>query len=146
MKCQHNLAFTTALMYGLMFSLLTSFRAALRIRRFSKHSSGTGIPYLASSNSVLIASLEFSVLLGLAAASIQGLTWLLIASLSATFSIHPLGIALGASLLVVALLHLVLWNTRDIAHAILRRSLTSYGFWLGLPCLFFIVMTVLVFH
>ena len=136
------LAFTAALVYGLIFSLLTSLRAALRIRRITKQGSGTAMLYLANSNSVLIASLGFSLLIGLVAAFIQGLAWWLVVSLFAVFNVSPLVMALIVSILIVAGLHLILWNTQDIAHAILWRSLTSYGFWLGLPCLIFITITI----
>ncbi len=50
---------------------------------------------------------------------------------------------LGISFLIVALLHLLLWSSTGILHALIWRTLSAYLFWLGLPSLIFIGMTVL---
>jgi hypothetical protein len=136
-------ASTTALLYGLVFSLLAFLRASLRIRRTAP--GGTGMLYFATGNSILIASLEISLLLSLLAALFQGTAWGLASWLSAASGAALLGTALGVALAASTGLHLVLWNARGIPHAVLWRSPAAYTFWLGLPSLIFLAMTVLFF-
>jgi hypothetical protein len=140
------LAFTAALVYGMAFSLLAFLRASLRIHRIASAGSGSGMLYLATGNSILIASLEFSLLLGLPAALFLGVTWGLADWLSAASGLNPAGTALATALLAAAGLHLALWNTRGIPHAVLWRSPAAYAFWLGLPSLIFLAMTAWVFN
>jgi len=139
------LAFTAALIYGMIFTILTSLRASLRIRRILKSSERSGMLFLANGTSIFIASLGFSILLGIPAALLQGLTWLMAAWLSAVLNVDPFAIAIAVAILLTAVVHLILWNTRDILHAILWRARSSYLFWLGLPSLIFIAMTIWFF-
>ena len=140
------LAFMAALVYGLIFTILTSLRASLRIRRILKPVERSGMLFLANGTSIFIASLEFSILLGLLAAILQGLVWFMAAWLSTVLNVEPLAIGIATSIIIIAVLHLMLLKTRDILHAILWRSLSSYLFWLGFPSLIFTAMTIWIFY
>lgn len=139
------LAFSAALLYGLMFALLASLRVIRRITRALPPVERSGRLYLANVTSILITSLELAVLLGLLAALLQGLAWLAASGLAAVLRVPALPAALLIAALLVTLLHLALRRAPELLYAMLWRSRSAYLFWLGLPCLIFMILTAAAF-
>jgi hypothetical protein len=135
----------TALFYSLAFAIVAIPRASAQIFSSLTLSEGLLPTLLANAADIYLLSIEFAFGMGLIAALVCALTFAVIYLLVLVFKAQTarprMWIGAGVSLVLAVILHLLLWPLEGIPHAMLFRSVGGYLFWLGAPCLIYIVLT-----
>jgi hypothetical protein len=135
-------AFTAALLYGLLYSLIGAF---LTTGTVLKNMQMDVLPTIfTNALSVFIGAMFFAITFGLQAAIIQGLAFFVVAALTGKKlfgrqAILARWIGLGISLFFSLLIHLIILVSPSIVYQVFWKL--SYVFWLGIPCLIFIGLT-----